>query len=107
MFSVGSSFRILRGLDRMRAGVLAVIAPATGRTHALTLEILDHLLGGREVLDSVKNRLAFGYAHPQGLQGQLHPLQFRHATPKTMLKVNGLVARRRPPRRGCRAALEM
>jgi len=44
------------------------------------LQLLDHLLGGHKVLYPMQNRLAFGYAYPQGLQGQFRPLHFRHAT---------------------------
>ena len=65
----------------MCASVLAVKAPAAGRTYALTPQILDHLLDGHKLLYPVQSGLAFGYAYPQGLQDQLRPIQFRHATP--------------------------
>src|SRR5215831_5294298 len=78
---VGHLDRSEHCLDRMRTSVLAVIPLAAVRAHALTLQILDHLLRSHEVLHAVQHRLAFGYAHPQGLQGQLRPLDFHHATP--------------------------
>jgi hypothetical protein len=72
---VGHLDRSEHCLDRMRTSVLAVIPLAAVRAHALTLQILDHLLRSHEVLHAVQHRLAFGYAHPQGLQGQLRPLR--------------------------------
>src|SRR3974377_2119702 len=69
------------GIDRMRASFLAAISLAAVRTHALMLQLLDHLLGGHKVLYPMQNRLAFGYAYPQGLHGPFRPLQFRPPAP--------------------------
>ena len=67
-------------LHCMGASLFTVVALAAGRTYALALQIFGHLLAGYEVLHPVQNGLAFGHAHPESLQGQLRPLQFRHAT---------------------------
>ena len=79
------------GIDRMRASFLAAISLAAVRTHALMLQLLDHLLGGHKVLYPMQNRLVFGYAYPQGLRANsalsisatLHrcsPPSWRHMT---------------------------